>query len=169
MKAPDTKPTLNFPVIRLLIGFGYTAILSAILMIFLLVTTAAEVMAAPASPISLELGIMKEQRSAAADGTTKIDLVPVARVTPGDRLVYILTYTNTGTKPINDMVLNYPLPQDVAYRAAAEGFLPPQVSVDGIHFAPSASGERITALRWQIAGEIAPGAHGTVSFKAALN
>jgi uncharacterized repeat protein (TIGR01451 family) len=126
--------------------------------------------ASPAAPIKLTLQVQKEQRQAAADGTTTVTLVPVAKVIPGDRLVYVLSYINTGTQPISDVVLDYPLPAGVAYRAAAEGSLAPLVSIDGSHFAPTAEGARpIKALRWQVPGALAPGAHGQISFKATLD
>jgi uncharacterized repeat protein (TIGR01451 family) len=154
---------------RWLVGFAFAVIVTAIVMLALLIMTAGEVMAAPTSPVTLNLSVMKEQRVAAPDGTTKINLVDVSAVTPGDRLVYVLTYTNTGSKPVSDLVVNYPLPQGIAYRAAAEGSPPPQLSADGVHFAPQVSDGTITALQWQVAGDLMPGAHGTVSFKASLN
>jgi uncharacterized repeat protein (TIGR01451 family) len=164
---PNDLPRVSVP--RLLLALALGVIMSAILMVCILIGSATNAQAAPATPVKLELSVLKEARTAASDGTTKIDLVPVASITPGDRLVYILTYSNTGTKPVGQVVLDYPLPEGLAYRGATDGSLPPQVSADGVHFAPSVSGQPITALRWHVSGEIAPGAHGVVSFKATLN
>jgi uncharacterized repeat protein (TIGR01451 family) len=154
---------------RWLFGLLFAIVLSAVGMVVMLVMAAGAVMAAPASPVTLSLSVMKEQRISAPDGTTKVNLVDVSAVTPGDRLVYVLTYTNIGSKPVSDLVLNYPLPQGIAYRATADGSMPPLLSADGVHFAPQVSDGTVTALRWQVTGDLSPGAHGTVSFKASLN
>jgi len=169
MKNPTPKNPAPVSTRHVLFGFAFAVILSAFVMLALLILAAGEVMAAPAAPVTLNLSVMKEQHVAAPDGTTKIDLVDVSAVTPGDRLVYVLTYTNTGSKPVSDLEVNYPLPQGIAYRAAVDGSLPPQLSADGVHFAPQVSHGTVTALRWQLAGDLLPGAHGTVSFKASLN
>ncbi|MFT4076662.1 MAG: hypothetical protein QM647_14155 [Asticcacaulis sp.] len=169
MKTPASKDPISASSQRWLAGFACVIILSAIVLMALLIMVANKAVAAPAAPVTLNLTVMKEMRVAASDGTTKINLVDVSAVTPGDRLVYTLTYTNTGSKPVSDLVLNYPLPQGIAYRASADGSLAPQLSVDGVHFAPQTPEGTVTALRWQVAGDLMPGARGSVSFKATLN
>ncbi|MEI9903571.1 MAG: hypothetical protein WDN06_05985 [Asticcacaulis sp.] len=104
--------------------------------------------AAPrAAPVTLTIKIFREERSTAADGTTSVKLVPAAKAVPGDRLVYVLTYANTGARPVANLVVDYPMPQGVSYRSAAEGSLPPLVSSDGVHFGlpgQAAGGSRTT-------------------------
>lgn len=170
MKPPVfSSNKMSFALRRLASAFMVTLVLVSLVMISLLVThaTAAKAATSPViqspvtqSPVTLSLQIFKEQRTAASDGTTQVVLAPLNGAVPGDRLVYRLTYTNTGTQPVNDVVLDYPMPQDIAYRAAAEGSLAPELTRDG---------DSVTALRWHVPGQIAPGAHGEVSFKATLN
>lgn len=166
MKAPVASDS----VIRITRIYTATYILLGVIMLALLVVGSRPAEAA-ASPVTLSLSVMKEQRKAAADGTTAVNLVPAAHTVPGDRLVYVLTYVNTGKQPVSGMVVDYPLPRGVTYRAAADGSPAPQVSADGSHFGPvtGADPTAITALRWQLAGDVAPGAQGKISFKATLN
>ena len=123
------------------------------------------------TPVTLSIKVLKEQRTNNADGTTSVDLVPAIKAIPGDRLVYVLTYVNTSKAPVADLVVDYPLPAGIAYRAGAEGSLPPQVSADGVHYGPpgASADAPLKTLRWQVPGSVAPGAHGEISFKATLN
>ncbi|MDC7682781.1 hypothetical protein PQU92_05805 [Asticcacaulis sp. BYS171W] len=139
---------------------------------------AAALPAFAADPVTLNLNVVKEQRIAAKDGTTTIKTVPLKSAVPGDTLVYTLSYRNTGKTPVADVVLDYPLPKGVAYRAAVGGSSVPDVSVDGKTFARLetlhiggrlATAADVTHLRWTLKTPVAPGASGQVSFKAVLN
>ncbi len=165
MKAPIEAHS----VIRITRIYTATYLLLGAILFALLIAGSGPAKAA-ASPVTLSLSVMKEQRKAAADGTTTVSLVSAVHTVPGDRLVYVLTYVNTGQKPVSGMVFDYPLPKGVTYRAAADGSPAPQVSSDGSHFgAPSGDLSTVTALRWQVPGEVAPGAQGKITFKATLN
>jgi uncharacterized repeat protein (TIGR01451 family) len=161
----------DFSIPRLWASLGAGLMALALALVLSVVPVSAP--AAPqASPVTLNLRILKEVRKAASDGTTTITLVPAVKAIPGDRLVYVLTYANTGAQPIGGLVVNYPLPAGVIYRTAAEGSPAPQVSKDGVHFTAFTAGipaEAITTLRWPVAGNIAPGSRGEISFKATLN
>lgn len=156
------------------------AITTLCLAIGLGTTGMAAAVAAPPLTVSSEL--LVEKRVAAADGTTRIMLVPPTRVVPGDRVVFSLRYRNTGTQPIANVVLANPVPAGVAYRAPGNGSPAPDVSVDGRTFGPlaalrmPASGARtraataddVTSVRWQLPQPIAPGGQGQLTFQAVL-
>ncbi len=162
-----------------------SAVAIALVMAATFFCSAAPAPAAPARPgqVSLNIAIFKEVRSQGADGATDVRLVAADKAAPGDRLVYVLTYRNTGSQPVSNLIVDYPMPKGVSYRAPAEGSLPPLVSADGVHFgqpgdmtggsrpgpSPDSAKDSITALRWQVDGAVAPGAQGEVSFKATLN
>lgn len=134
------------------------------------------------SPLTVESSMLTVKKQAAADGTTRVSLVPAAKVVPGDKVIIRLSYRNTGTTPIGNVVLNNPLPQGIAYRAPSAGSLVPDVSVDGRSFgqlatlrvATPSGGQRaataddVTHVRWRIADPIPVGARGQVSVEAIL-
>lgn len=137
--------------------------------------------AVAASPVQIVTKVMAEQRSAAADGTTRVALVPAAKVTPGDRVVYQIAYRNVGAQPIDNFILSNPLPEGIAYLSATAGSPEPELSVDGSTYAPLAalkvSGPKgvrpatlgdVTAVRWRLAQPLAAGGHGAFAFRALL-
>lgn len=138
--------------------------------------------AALAAPVEVVTKVMAETRTTAADGSTRIALTPAGRVTPGDRVVYQISYRNTGGEPVRDFVVTNPLPTAMQYVAAAGGSAAPEMSLDGTNFAPLATlrvklaggasrvamAGDVRVLRWRIAKPIAPGAQGQVSFTAVL-
>jgi uncharacterized repeat protein (TIGR01451 family) len=145
----------------------------------LAVTAAMPVLAA--SPVQVVTKVMAEQRSAAADGTTRIALVPAAHVTPGDRVVYQIDYRNSGAQAIDNFVVSNPLPQGIAYLSPAAGSPEPELSVDGSTYAPLAvlkvSGPKgvrpatlgdVKSVRWRLAQPLAAGGHGAFAFRAML-
>lgn len=135
-----------------------------------------------AAPLEVSSQVLVESRVAAADGTTRIDLVAPARVVPGDRVLFRLRYRNTGTQPIAGLVLANPVPAGMAYRAAGAGSPAPELSVDGRTFgtlaalrvaAPGgalrpATADDVTSVRWRLAAPVAAGAQGQLSFQAVL-
>lgn len=130
-----------------------------------------------ASPLQVTSRILVERRVAAADGTTRIVTADGKRARPGDRLIVSLTYRNTGRAPIADLVLADPVPAQLAYRGPADGSPAPELSVDGARFAAlpalavgtrSAAPDDIVAVRWRLAQPLAPGAGGTLAFRAVL-
>lgn len=133
-------------------------------------------------PLQVDTRILVERRVAAPDGTTRLVTVAGGRHAPGDRLVVQLAYRNTGARPLADVVLADPVPGALAYRGAAEGSPPPELSVDGSRFAPladlavalprdgtrPAGDDDVVAVRWRLPGPLAAGASGTLSFRAVL-
>ncbi len=151
----------------------------------ILATTAAiapAVTSAAAGPLQITSSIMVEARSAAADGTTRVALVKPSRVTPGDKVIFVLSYRNTGAQPLSNVVLDNPLPKAIAYRSANPGSPAPDVSVDGKTFGQlaslrvrspdgstrAASPNDVTSVRWRLASPIAAGSQGQFAFQAVL-
>ncbi len=135
-----------------------------------------------AGPLEITSSMMVESRSAAADGTTRVALVKPTRVSPGDRIVFVLAYHNVGSQPLSDVVLANPLPRAIAYRSASPGSPAPEVSVDGKTYgalaslrvraldgsARAAGPDDVTHVRWRIASPVAPGSQGQFAFQAVL-
>lgn len=137
---------------------------------------ATQALGAP-SPLQAASTVLVEQRSPAADGTTRVALVPAKRAVPGDRVVFALDYRNTGKAPLADVVFDNPVPAGIAYRAPASGSPEPLLSVDGKTFGPLATLRvagrpatiaDVTHVRWKLAAAIAPGSGGRLAFAAVL-
>ena len=110
-------------------------------------------------------------------GKTKNTLVVPERVLPGEALVFMLEYKNTGAKPATTFVINNPIPENVIYTGAEQPWA--EVSVDrGKSFGQLATlkvakGDGtmraalptdVTAVRWKFAQPIAPAAEGRVMY-----
>lgn len=135
-----------------------------------------------AGPLQISTSVMVEQRVAAGDGTTATRLVAPKRVVPGDRVMLVLAYRNTGAQPLANVVLANPVPKGMAYRAPAAGSPAPEVSVDGNNFGTLASlkvramtgatraatPDDVTAVRWRLGTPLAAGAEGKLAFQAVL-
>ena len=151
-------------------------------MIAAILASTAAVASAAAGPLQVTSSVMVEARSAAPDGTTRVTLVKPSRVTPGDKVIFISAYRNTGAQPLADVVLDNPLPRQIAYRSAYPGSPTPDVSVDGKTFGSLATlrvrspdgGTRaanpndVTSVRWRLASPIPAGAQGQFAFQAVL-
>lgn len=108
-------------------------------------------------------------------------LVPLARVMPGDRVVYVLTYRNGGDRPQTGVVISNPLPPGVEYAGPRDG-APPETSVDGGRSfgalaalaverdgaARPAGMADVTALRWVLPDPVPPGGEVRLSYRARL-
>lgn len=137
---------------------------------------------AAGEPLVVTSQVMKEVKSRAADGSTRIILAPAAHVVPGDRVVMILSYRNTGAQPLADIVLANPLPAALAFRAPAQASPAPEISVDGTRYAPlaqlrvvtaggaarAAAADDVTHLRWRLAAPLKPGAQGRFAYQAVV-
>lgn len=120
------------------------------------------------------------------DGAKKTTMVPVGRVTPGTEVTYTITYHNIGTKPVDSVVVHDPVPAHMSYvtGSAAGANTTISYSVDGgktwadsLHklqvkntdgSTRVATAADCTNLRWVVNSQIAPGAKGSVSFRAKL-
>lgn len=127
--------------------------------------------------VQLSNTVLVQQKSAAADGTTRVALVPAKRVVPGDRVVFRIAYKNQVGQPVSGMVVSNPVPANLVYRGPAEGSPAPQVSADGIHFAAMsaltvggrpAQPDQVRAVRWLVAGAVPANGSGQYSYEATI-
>jgi uncharacterized repeat protein (TIGR01451 family) len=134
------------------------------------------------APIEISNAVFQEVETRGPDGAMKRTLAPAVTVTPGDEVVYVLTIRNTGASPAEQLVITNPLPQHVAFVAAAAGSTAPKVSVGGERFGalsdlsvvtadgrsrPAQAGD-VTHIRWDLAAPLAPNSEQQVSYRGQL-
>lgn len=120
-----------------------------------------------------------------ADGSEAVKREKADMVTPGDKVVYTLSYYNDEQKEADNIVLVMPIPAEIKYLEgsadtdsartvySADGgetfFARDQLKVkqaDGRTHVASA--DEITHVRWHVSAAIAPGAGGDLSFSGRL-
>lgn len=129
--------------------------------------------------------VEKEITVQQADGTVATKLVSASEVTPGEKIVYTVAYTNDSAEPATDIVLAMPVPADVRFlegSANKPGAIV-MYSVDGGDSfversalvlpavgggTRAASSDDITHIQWRIAGPVLVGTSDEIAFKARL-
>ena len=148
----------------------------------LLAMTAVAAPAAAGGPLQLSSSVLVEQNVRAPDGSVRASLLPARKVVPGDRVVFVLGYRNTGRQPIANVVVANPVPAGMNYRGPTAASAAPEVSVDGRTFGPlaglrvatvdggtrAARPDEVRHVRWRLSGAVAPGAQGRLSYQAIL-
>ncbi|OGQ51120.1 MAG: hypothetical protein A3J24_13180 [Deltaproteobacteria bacterium RIFCSPLOWO2_02_FULL_53_8] len=106
-----------------------------------------------------------------------------AKIVPGDEVIFTTVYENVGKEPVTAAVINNPVPEHTVYvDKSAEGKgtriefsidggktfgLPKTLMVAGKDGkAKQAQASDYTHIRWTVEKAVAPGAKGSVSFKA---
>jgi len=139
------------------------------------------VSAIAADAVSLSSEVFVERVKREADGSTKIVREAPSVVTPGDKLVFVLSYRNGASQPASGFVVTNPIPNSVAF---AGGESPGAVvSVDGgkswgalaaLKIANAdgtsraASADDVTHIRWSFSQPIAAGSAGQLSFRGVV-
>lgn len=133
-----------------------------------------------AQDVTINSAAFVERTVQDAAGKPKVVLEAPKVVTPGDHVVFVLTYRNGGTRPATGFVINNPLPAAVSFESS-DG-VQPVVSVDGgrswgtlatLKVAQPNGTTRpatpadVTHLRWTFAA-IAPGQSGKLSFRGVV-
>lgn len=133
----------------------------------------------------LEMTMTAEKEVTVTEGgKKKVKRVPAQSSSPGETIIYTLTYRNVGDEKATDVKLDNPLPAGARYVADSATGANAQISftVDGKSYAKAAelSVERTvagkkeksralpadyTGIRWVIA-EVKPGQAGQVGFRA---
>ena len=97
-----------------------------------------------------------------ANGLVIAKSVDLASAPPGGFLVYTITYSNPGTVPLANIVIRDATPPWTTFEsascAAAGG------GISGCTLAQPPAGATGT-VQWTLAGALAPGGSGTVSFR----
>ena len=128
--------------------------------------------------VSLGNDVFVERVTVDAQGRSTTALEPPAVVTPGDHLVFVLTYRNGGQQPATGFVVTNPIPSAVAFeRVEGDQAV---VSVDGGRnwgalaalSVAQADGSRraavaadVTHVRWSFSRPIAAGEEGRLRFR----
>jgi len=140
---------------------------------------------ASASALTAKQIVEKEVVVQLPDGTESVTREPAQKVIPGERVIYTLSYTNDDAAPASDLVLTMPVPSEIKYMdgsATQEGALIAYSADGGKSFASrsavraagsdgimrTATAEDITHIRWTVAGPVAAGETGNLSFKGVL-
>lgn len=142
---------------------------------------------AAASPVTLTSDVKIERVEVDAAGKEKATLHTPKDVVivPGDRVLFTLEVTNTGTQPASGFRATNPMPAAVQFVSVAEDWA--DVSVDGgtnwgklpalkvktkdgagADIERAAGVEDVTHVRWVFADAIAPGAKRTISYRGVV-
>jgi len=128
--------------------------------------------------VSLTSEVFVERTVTDANGVGRVSLEAPGVVTPGDHLVFVLSYRNNGAAPASDFVVSNPIPDSVVFDGTDS---PGAVySVDGgrnwgalaaltIRAADGSSRPAaladVTGVRWRFAQAIAAGSGGQLRFR----
>ena len=134
--------------------------------------------------LDVETTVQKETVTVNDDGEQVTTLVPAETVIPGERVVYTITFRNTGAEPADNVIITNPISENLTY-VAESAFGPGMLlefSVDGgATFAAAdsltveedgetrpAAADDYTHIRWVMQNDLASGAQGTARFTAQL-
>ena len=99
----------------------------------------------------------------AGNGLVILKSVDLATAKPGDILTYTILYTNNGPSPLSSIVIRDATPAFTVFQSAACGALGTGLSGCGLSSQPSVGGTG--PVVWTMAGTLAPGASGSVSYQ----
>ena len=152
---------------------------------FAIIATASLLVSTSASALSAKQIVEKETVVQMPDGTESISRSPAEMVVPGERIVYTLNFTNDDKAAATDLVLTMPVPSEIKFldgsatqsgvatvysadggKTFASRNVVRRIGLDGV--ARSANAEDITHIRWTVAGPVAVGETGNLSFKGTL-
>jgi len=150
-----------------------------------LITAASLMATTSASALTAKQSVEKEIVVQMPDGTETLTRAPAEMVIPGERIVYTLNFVNDDSAPASDLVLTMPVPSEIKYlddTATKEGAKIVYSADGGQTFTTrtglrvadldgtlrAASAEDITHIRWTVAGPLAVGETGALSFKGVL-
>lgn len=135
--------------------------------------------------VTLTLDAAKEIETVGPQGKKEIKRVVPSLVTPGEEVIYTLSYTNTGKEMAQDLFITNPVPPHTVYKAnSAKGEntiivystdggknfdKPENLKIRGLDGKErSAAPANYSHIRWIIKKPLAPGEKGDVSFRAQL-
>lgn len=131
--------------------------------------------------VALTSQVLVERTTTDANGQQRTALEAPGVVTPGDRLMFVLSYRNNGAAPATDFVVTNPIPESVSFAGAeSAGSV---LSVDGgtvwgalgalsVRNADGSSRPAtmadVTHIRWRIAQAIPAGGGGELRFRGVV-
>ena len=104
------------------------------------------------------------------DGEQVVERVAADVVTPGERVVYTITFKNVGVEPAENSVITNPIAESLVYVAgsATNDGVSVEFSIDGGQTFGPATTKDFTHVRWVMQSALAAGAEGQMSFAADL-
>ena len=136
---------------------------------------------AASNRVAMSSAVFVEKDIVDPQGRSRIVLEPPRLVAPGDRLVFLLRYRNTGTAPASDFIVTNPLPETVSYQGTPDARA--IVSIDGGHnwgtlarlrvrerdgSLRAARPEDVTHVRWTLKRAIPAGSEGRLVFRGVV-
>jgi uncharacterized repeat protein (TIGR01451 family) len=134
-----------------------------------------------AEQVSLSSEVFVEKTVQDARGVAKTVREAPKVVTPGDKLVFVLSYRNQGAEPATGFTVTNPIPSSVGFAAVEDAGA--SVSIDGgkswgqlaalkVALADGSSRPAVAAdvthIRWSFAQPIVAGSSGQLSFRAVV-
>lgn len=146
--------------------------------LFFILAIFAPAPALAADNVALASAVFVERSVTGADGKTSVVREEPKLVTPGDKLVFVLSYKNAGAAPADSFVVTNPIPASVSFVASdsagadfsADGGKSwgalAALTVKGANgSARAATASDITHVRWAFAKAIPVGGAGKLSFR----
>lgn len=137
------------------------------------------VAAIASSDVMTKSSIFVERIQPQSSGARRVRLEPARQVSPGERLIYVVEYRNTGKRPVQGFTVTNPLPSTVRLDETVDGS--ELVSIDGGRtwgalpelrvplgnrgWRP-ANPEDVTHLRWRVGDTLMQGETRRVTFRA---
>lgn len=131
------------------------------------------------SDVMTKASIFVERIDPQGTGARRVRLEPARQVSPGERLIYVVEYRNTGNRPVQGFTVTNPLPRTVRLDETVDGS--ELVSIDGGRswgqlgalrvslgngsWRP-ANPEDVTHLRWRVGDTLMQGETRRVTFRA---
>jgi uncharacterized repeat protein (TIGR01451 family) len=153
-------------------------------MLCLLAVAALPLPALAAPKLDLKTEAFREVEQTGKDGKKTKAMVELKKATPGDKVIYVITYHNIGNETVDNVKVDNPVPKGLIYEpGSAQGagtrF---EVSIDGGHHygqletmkvtadgqSRPARAEDVTNVRWTLTAPLKPEAQGSVSYRALL-
>jgi uncharacterized repeat protein (TIGR01451 family) len=132
-----------------------------------LVRLSASMSYANAAPVLVTVVALDDRTVVTDAGSLEIvKQVDRASARPGETLTYTITYRNLGPDPLSSIQITDATPAWTVFASAACGTLGTGLTGCGLATAPPPGTGG--ALRWQLAGALAPGASGSVSFQVVV-
>lgn len=135
--------------------------------------------------VQLSSAAFQEKEVVAKDGKKTVKREALSNATPGQEVIYVITYRNTGAEPVQNVVVNNPVPKELSYvansalgtgtrfEASVDGGktfgVYSQLTVKGADGkVRAAGGPDVTHLRWTLTTPLKGGGEGDVSYRAVL-